>query len=107
MTPLVTAVAARAAFTLAVALCTLAATPHKANAFSFGVKIACAADYFANCRSHSPDSPETRSCMRAVGPGLSHGCVDALVAAGEVSAAEVAKRRASSNTASANSASAN
>ena len=40
--------------------------------------------------------------MRAVGSGLSRGCVDALVADGEVSAAEVAKRRSSRQTAAAN-----
>ena len=71
-----------------------------ALAASARVKVACANDYFAHCSSHGPDSPETRSCMRAVGAGLSHSCVTALIADGEVSAAEVAKRRAASKTAS-------
>ena len=102
MTPIATALAARAVFAVAVALGSLTLASQQAKAFSFGVKIACATDYYANCSAHSPDSPETRSCMRAVGTGLSRGCVDALVAAGEVSATEVNKRRASSSTASAN-----
>jgi hypothetical protein len=37
--------------------------------------------------------------MRAVGNGLSKRCVNALVAAGEVSSAEVARRRGAAKTA--------
>jgi len=72
------------------------------NAFavSLRVQLACASDYYAHCSAYSPDSPQVRSCMRAVGNGLSKTCVNALVAAGEVSAAEVARRRASAQTAS-------
>ena len=102
MTPIATALAARAALSAAIAVGVLVTSSYQASAFSLGVKISCAADYYAHCTAHSPDSPETRSCMRAVGTGLSRGCVDALVAAGEVSAAEVNKRRGSSSTASAN-----
>ena len=102
MTPIATALATRAAVTAAIALGSLLTSTHQADAMSLRVKMACASDYFSNCSSHSPDSQETRSCMRAVGTGLSRGCVDALVAAGEVSAAEVSKRRAASSTASAN-----
>ena len=96
MTPLMTVLAARGAFALAA----LALTSFDANAIGLRTKMACAGDYFAHCSSHGPDSPETRSCMRAVGAGLSHSCVTALIADGEVSAAEVAKRRAASKTAS-------
>ena len=101
MTPLTTLIAARVLFTATVALGTLAATG-EANAFGFRTKLACAADYYAHCSAYSPGSNEVRSCMRAVGSGLSRGCVDALVADGEVSAAEVAKRRSSRQTAAAN-----
>ncbi|RUO98782.1 hypothetical protein [Hyphomicrobium sp.] len=66
-----------------------------AYAISLGVQIACASDYYAHCSAYSPTSPQVRTCMRAVGAGLSKRCVDALVAAGEVSAAEVARRRGS------------
>jgi hypothetical protein len=95
MTPIITVLAVRVTVASALALGALIANSQSANAFSLRVKVACAADYYANCTAHSPDSPETRSCMRAVGSGLSHGCVDALVAAGEVSAEEVARRRSS------------
>lgn len=70
-----------------------------ASAVSLRVQIACASDYYAHCSAYSPNSPQVRSCMRAVGVGLSKGCVDALVAAGEVSAAEVSRRRGGSLTA--------
>jgi hypothetical protein len=102
MTPLATALVARVAVTAAIALGTLTTSPHQANAFGLRTKMACAGDYWANCSAHSPDSPETRSCMRAVGAGLSRGCVDALVAEGEVSASEVNRRRSAASTASAN-----
>jgi hypothetical protein len=72
------------------------------NAFavSLRVQIACANDYYAHCSAFNPGSPQVRSCMRAVGAGLSKHCVDALVAAGEVSSTEVSRRRAASQTAS-------
>ncbi len=80
-----------AAFTLAAGL--LPAS--QAGAVSASVRYACAGDYLANCSSFAPDSAETRKCMRAVGYRLSRGCVNALVAAGEVSKSEVARRSAS------------
>ncbi|NOU06153.1 MAG: hypothetical protein HOO99_08225 [Hyphomicrobiaceae bacterium] len=61
-----------------------------ASAVSTRVKLACAKDYYAHCSKHAPGSPEVRSCMRAVGDGLSPRCVNALVAEGEVSEKEVA-----------------
>jgi hypothetical protein len=91
------AVQAIAASTLA--LIGAATTAGDAFAVSLGVQLACATDYYAHCSAYSPDSPQVRSCMRAVGNGLSNRCVRALVAAGEVSAAEVARRRGSSRTA--------
>jgi len=68
-------------------------------AVSLKVQIACAADYYAHCSAYSPTSTQVRSCMRAVGNGLSKRCVDALVSAGEVSVKEVAHRRGVSETA--------
>jgi hypothetical protein len=72
---------------------TLQASP--AAAVSLAVKMACMSDYLANCSQHAIGSPALRSCMRAVGPRLSKGCVSALIANGEVSQAEVDKRKAS------------
>jgi hypothetical protein len=66
----------------------------QAGAVSAGVRYACAGDYLANCSSYAPDSAETRRCMRAVGFRLSKGCLNALVAAGEVSKSEVGRRSA-------------
>ena len=100
MTPIATAFAARAAVTAAIALAGIFATPSDANALSLRVKLACASDYYKHCSAHSPGSSEVRQCMRSVGAGLSRGCVDALVAAGEVSKAEVDRRRSASQTAS-------
>lgn len=82
---------------VALAAATLLAS--NANAVSLRVQIACATDYYAHCSAYSPTSPQVRSCMRAVGAGLSKRCVDALVSAGEVSAKEVARRRGISETA--------
>ena len=66
----------------------------QANAASARVQMACASDYFAYCSQHDPDSPGVRRCMRANGLKLSMGCVNALIAAGEVSKEEVARRAA-------------
>ena len=84
----ITATAAKVALALsAVVLCTTAA-----SAVSTRVQSACAGDYMAYCSQHDPDGPGARRCMRANGPKLSKGCLDALIAAGEVSKAEVARR---------------
>ena len=76
----------------AVALAATTVMASNAFAVSLRVQIACAGDYYAHCSAYNPDSPQVRSCMRAVGTRLSKGCVSALVAAGEVSSAEVARR---------------
>src|SRR5262245_34825725 len=64
----------------------------EAAAVSARVSAACASDYFAYCSQHDPDGPGVRQCMRANGLKLSMGCVNALIAAGEVSKAEVTRR---------------
>ncbi len=78
---------------VAAGLAGLAATG--ASAASLRVQIACAADYYAYCSQHPEDSPAVRRCMSANGQKLSWGCINALVAAGEVSKAEVERRKVS------------
>ena len=63
-----------------------------AAAQSLALQLACASDFYAYCSRHDPDSPGARSCMRVNGTKLSKRCIDALVAAGEVSKAEVTRR---------------
>ncbi|MGQ0457991.1 MAG: hypothetical protein ACT4OU_13140 [Hyphomicrobium sp.] len=65
-----------------------------ASAVSVRVKLACASDYFANCRAFRPDTPEVRRCMRGVGPRLSSRCINALASAGEISQAELRRHAA-------------
>lgn len=79
---------------------TLQASP--AAAVSIGVKMACMTDYLSHCSQHAVGSPAVRSCMRNVGSRLSKRCVNALIAAGEVSQAEVDRRRAAMKSANAN-----
>jgi hypothetical protein len=77
---------------LLLAALTLAAT--EAAAVSRAVKFACMSDYFAYCSSYEVGSPALRQCMRNAGAKLSNRCVNALVAAGEVSKADAARRKA-------------
>ncbi len=89
----------RSAIISIAAFAAVASASGNAFALSLRVQIACASDYYAHCSAYSPYGSQVRSCMRAVGNGLSKRCVDALVSAGEVSAAEVARRRGISETA--------
>lgn len=66
-----------------------------AGAASANVTMACASDYLAYCSKHPTEGPGVRQCMRANGSRLSARCVEALIAAGEVSRAEVKRREAS------------
>jgi hypothetical protein len=90
----------RTALAAAIAAAGMTLLAGNASALSLGVKLACASDYYKHCSQHSPSSPGVRQCMRAVGAGLSKGCVNALISAGEVSQAEVSHRRNASRTAS-------
>ena len=63
-----------------------------AGAASARVRAACESDYLAYCSQHDPDGPGVRRCMRANGSRLSTACLNALVAAGEVSRQAVARR---------------
>lgn len=73
------------------AMCALVAypaSPVSAKKVSPAVKRACANDYFAHCSMHPVGTPAVRKCMRAVGPRLSKPCINALVAAGEVTSSD-------------------
>lgn len=83
---------ARRAAKTSLALAAMALFVTEAGAVSARVSSACAGDYFAYCSQHSPEGPGVRRCMRANGTRLSMSCVNALIAAGEVSKAEVARR---------------
>jgi hypothetical protein len=80
----------------AIALGTISVHASQASATSLAVQLACATDYYAYCSKHDADGPGVRACMRANGPKLSNRCVNALVAAGEVSKAEVERKTAAS-----------
>jgi hypothetical protein len=64
-----------------------------AGAVDSRVRDACAGDYLSYCSQHDPDGRAVRTCMRANGSKLSQGCLNALVAAGEVSKKEITKKR--------------
>ncbi|HEY5830633.1 MAG: hypothetical protein ACAH24_07775 [Hyphomicrobiaceae bacterium] len=75
-------------------LAALAMFATQAGAASARVQAACAGDYLAYCSQHPTEGPGVRACMRANGIKLSKVCVNALIAAGEVSKAEVDRRAA-------------
>ena len=56
------------------------------------VRNSCMSDYFAFCAGMEVGGKELRRCMNKAGPKLQPACVNALVAAGEVSKAEVNRR---------------
>jgi hypothetical protein len=95
MNRLATSAAARPATKAALSFAALALLASQAGAVSAKVEMACASDYLAYCSQHPTEGPGVRQCMRANGFKLSKGCIDALVAAGEVSKAEVDRRAAS------------
>ena len=98
MTPfttyMITFAAARVLAIAAIALSGIAIAASEASAYSTTVKLACATDYFTHCSQHSLSSPGVHQCMNAVGPRLTPRCINALVAAGEVSRAEADRRLA-------------
>jgi hypothetical protein len=63
--------------------------------YSKAVQKACAADYRAHCGEYGLETAALRTCMDKNGQSLSKTCVQALVAAGEVSQAEVDRRKKS------------
>ena len=78
----------------AISIGTIAMHASQASAQSLAVQMACASDYYAYCSQHDPFGAGARACMRSNGLKLSNRCVNALVAAGEVSKTEVDRRRA-------------
>jgi hypothetical protein len=68
---------------------------HAESPYSKAVQKACATDYRAYCGDYGLESAALRSCMDRNGQSLSKTCVQALVAAGEVSQAEVDRRKRS------------
>jgi hypothetical protein len=74
--------------------CSFAATAEESN-YSKAVRQACSADYHKHCGEYGLETAALRNCMDKAGHSLSKSCVNALVAAGEVSQAEVDRRRKS------------
>ena len=64
-----------------------------AQSYSKAVKQFCAKDYHTYCGEYGLESAALRVCMDKNGRNLSKGCVNALVASGEVSQAEVSRRK--------------
>ena len=64
----------------------------QAFAYSDAVINACTDDYLAHCSAYDENSAQGERCMRAVGGKLSQGCVNALVASGEVSKTAAGRR---------------
>jgi hypothetical protein len=76
------------------AVAALSAATLPAIGASTRVTMACAGDYLAYCSRHPTEGPAVRQCMRVNGHKLSKRCIDALIAAGEVSKSEVDRRAA-------------
>ncbi|MGB6427967.1 MAG: hypothetical protein WBF11_07655 [Methyloceanibacter sp.] len=55
----------------------------------------CREDYRRYCQEYGLESQALRLCMDKAGRSLSHGCVQALIKAGEVSQADVQRRKQS------------
>ncbi len=64
----------------------------QASAYSEAVISACTNDYLTYCSAYDENSAQGERCMRAVSAKLSQGCVNALVASGEVSKTAVGRR---------------
>ena len=70
----------------------LALLATQAFAYSDAVTNACTDDYMTYCSAYDENSAQGQRCMRAVGAKLSQGCINALVASGEVSKTAVERR---------------
>ena len=70
----------------------LALLATQAFAYSEAVTSACTDDYLTYCSAYDENSTQGQRCMRAVGAKLSQGCINALVASGEVSKSAVGRR---------------
>jgi hypothetical protein len=65
------------------------------HSYSKAVQKACANDYKRHCGSYGIETEALRLCMDRAGQKLTKTCVNALVAAGEVSKEEVERRKRS------------
>jgi hypothetical protein len=65
------------------------------HTYSKAVQKACAKDYKAHCGQYGVETEALRLCMDRAGRRLTKTCVNALVAAGEVSRQEVERRKRS------------
>jgi hypothetical protein len=63
------------------------------HTYSKAVQKACANDYRGHCGQYGIETDALRLCMDKAGHSLSKTCIDALVAAGEVSKEEVERRK--------------
>lgn len=76
------------------ALAFLAGTAEaKTYRYSKQVQRACVNDYKRYCGEYGIETSALRMCMSRAGKRLSKGCVNALVASGQVSRAEVKRRK--------------
>ena len=84
----------RAMFVAAVSIACFAGAAQAAeSSYSKAVQKSCKADYKKFCGDYGLETSALRSCMDRNGEKLSNGCVNALVASGEVSKAEVDRRK--------------
>jgi hypothetical protein len=65
------------------------------HTYSKAVQKACAKDYKQHCGQYGIETEALRLCMDRAGQRLTKTCVNALVAAGEVSKQEVEQRKRS------------
>jgi hypothetical protein len=65
------------------------------HTYSKAVQKACANDYKRHCGQYGIETDALRLCMDRAGQRLTKTCIDALVAAGEVSKQEVERRKRS------------
>jgi hypothetical protein len=65
------------------------------HTYSKAVQKACAKDYKTHCGQYGVETEALRLCMDRAGQRLTKTCVNALVAAGEVSKQEVERRKRS------------
>ena len=63
------------------------------HTYTKAVQKACAQDYKAHCGQYGVETNVLRLCMDRAGQRLTKTCVNALVAAGEVSKQEVERRK--------------
>ena len=74
-----------------IVLATLFIATTQAASVDDRVEAACERDYSAYCSQHDPDGQDVRRCMRAHSSKLAGPCVEALMAAGELTSDEVAR----------------